>query len=134
MTSTTTLTVGQEVGIRSGGYRAVQFGYTVTKITKTGQVTVSIPTQDGGVHLRRFDADGKEMGTGLSRWHRAELVTDLDAAREQERQHKARVDAARAIEAVRAECGTGYSKESMQQLITKLEAKLAAAKAAVDAI
>lgn len=130
--------VGQEVGIRSGyGHGRVSFGYTVAKVTASGQVVVTRtePSTIPGLNReRRFNADGYEMKSGASTYHRDSLVTDVAAARERARVEQACNTAANAISAVRIDARGTYGKEGLLEQVAKLETLLAAARAAVEAI
>ena len=59
--------VGQAAAIRRRGEHV--FGYTVTKVTPTGQVTIT--GSNGGT--RRFNRNGREIGGSTYGWTR--LIT-----------------------------------------------------------
>lgn len=131
MNSTTQITVGQEAVISHVGSWNTHyaFGYTVSKVTASGQVVV---VRDG--KERRFNKDGREMGTSSSypdhiNFNVAEIRASEDK-RGREATAAAAINAVKVSESVK---GT-WGKESMEAKIADLEALLAAAKAAVAAI
>ncbi len=131
MSSNKQIAVGQAVAVQSGYGYSNSFGWTVAKVTPKGQVVLK---RDSDGYEMRFDADGYEMSKHAGRYHRARLITDIDAAKESNRREQAQRDAAAAINAVRGEARSTYGKESMLEIVAQLEAAVAAARAAVDAI
>lgn len=127
--------VGQEVAVIPWSNHGIryQFGYTVKKVTPSGQIVVSWNI-NGEEREKRFDANGDEMGAS-SKWTRARLEPNAQKARDYMAEQTRRAKAVDAILAVRvSDCRSGYSKDGMQKLIVELEEKLAAAKSAVEAI
>ena len=122
--------VGQEAAIRRRGEHV--FGYTVTKVTPTGQVTIA--GQFGGT--RRFNARGCEIGGSKYSWVR--LVTgdaEIEAAKKIEAR---RVANSKVAVLIRACAPSAFSSNAdtaeLQLIISDLDAKLNAAKLAlVDA-
>lgn len=136
MTTYHTPAVGQEVAVQSGySYDRYMFGFIVTRITPSGQVIVSRRMEDGTAGPeRRFDKDGYEMGSNVSKFRRQSLVTDVAAARESVRNEKARNAAASAINAVRGDAGRYNDKDSLQAQIAKLAGLLDLARLAVEEV
>ncbi len=126
-----TVTIGQEAVISHVGSWSTHyaFGYTVSKVTASGQVVV---VRDG--KERRFNKDGREMGTSSSYPDRinfnVEEIRAAEAKRAREATAASAINAVKVQESVKATWG----KESMVSKIAELEALLAAAKAAVEAI
>lgn len=122
--------VGQPAAIQHCGSwtSTFQTGYTVTKVTPSGQVVV---TRDSDGYQRRFSADGREMGKSYSKdW----LRLDVAAVERELAGRAAARDASDAINALTSEdnrCKPTYSARYMQERIAIMEAQLAAAKAAV---
>lgn len=134
------VTVGQEAYVLG---RDSNTKVTVLKVTPTGRVVVG-NKERWGEATATFDAQPNHRGTraeyGASAVHKHDYRTlTLDVAGvEAEAARKLRtIDASRAFDAVkdaapsiRWEC----SKERMLELVAELEAKVAAARAAVEAI
>lgn len=132
------IAVGQEVAIQNGyGRGHVNFGFTVAKVTRSGQVVIDV-SRDGIKRERRFDADGYEMGAShlsSSKYNRDRLVVDVAAAREQAARDERSAKAAGLLNEAKAEhVRDTWGKDSMLKIVADLEAKLAAARAAVEAI
>lgn len=132
ITNTKSLTLGQEVAIgTSGSYETrYSFDWTVVRITPSGQVVVSKADQE-----RRFNARGYEMGRGDT-WRTPFLVEDVARVRDQQaRAARARAAAAALNEVSQLErVRDTYSKEFMLEQVAALEALVAKARAAVEAI
>lgn len=126
--------IGQEAAVAHCGFWDTHytFGYVVSKVTPTGLVTIK-RTSDG--YERKFDKDGREMGTYSSKYNRDVVRFDV----EELKAYVAKVHRAQnAAEAIRSVCvkesrGT-YGKESLLAQIAELEEKLSAARAAVNEI
>lgn len=124
--------VGQEVVVaRMGSWDMhYDFGYVVTKVTPSGQVVVKHPEITAEC---RFNADHREVG--VDRYRAAELRLDVQELQEREARQKRSIDAVNLIHAVRTTVqGRKPCKTLLQEEIQELEEKLAAAKAAVEAI
>ena len=128
------ITIGQEAAVCHMGSWAhhYYFGYVVAKVTPTGQVTIK-RNCDG--YERKFDKNGREMGTSMSKWNRDTVCFNVEELRQSE---QAKKRAERAAEAIKNVCvidsrGT-YGKEALLEQIAELEEKLAAARAAVNEI
>ncbi len=135
----TTLTIGQEVVIASPGAWEMHytFDYFVHKITPKGQVTVRKTDPSGAVfHEFRFNADGYEVGSSAARHGRGTtLCTNIAEIREAlARKERAKIAASLLSELGKTECRGTYSKEYMLEAVAAIEAKLAKARAAVEAI
>jgi hypothetical protein len=126
----TQIVVGQEVAVQDR--HSVRFDYKVTKVTPSGQVVIQ-RNFDG--YEMRFDKNGYQMNTMSSHYYKDRLVLDVVGAKEESaRKDRARL-AERAILAVgERECRYTYGKETMLKQIAEMEVRLAAAKAAVEAI
>jgi hypothetical protein len=126
------ISIGQEAAvIHSGSWsNTVYFGYTVTKVTPTGQVTLT--RQDG--HTRRFDKKGYEMGTSDSRFRRDMIRFDVDELREQESNKKRATDAAQAINDIDKPYNMNHncSKEVMYAELDALQRQIDEARKVVD--
>jgi hypothetical protein len=138
---TTKYTVGQEVAVaRHGSWNTnYHFGYFVHKVTPSGQVTVRQPRDVSsiypeGFYERRFDKDSYEMGTTCSKYNRDRLMSNVAELREGEAKKQRAATAAALITKLGDECKSTYSKEHMLEAIAKIEATLAAAKLAVEAV
>lgn len=124
--------VGQEVAVQSRyNSDSFMFGWTVAKITPTGQV-VAKRTADG--YEMRFDKDGYRMETSSSRYRCERLITDFDSVHETVRVAKAKSDAAQAVNAVKGNAARFNDKESLRRQIQELAVALEAARVAVEAI
>ena len=122
--------VGQEAAIYRRGEHV--FGYTVTKVTPTGQVTIAGPCGD----TRRFNRNGREIGGSTYSWMR--LITDtadIEAAKQQEARRVANSNVATLIRACTPPAfNSNANTDELQLIILDIEAKLNAAKLAlVDA-
>jgi hypothetical protein len=125
-------TVGQEVAIQgSYSYDNYRFGYVVAKVTPSGQVVVR-RTADG--HEQRFDKNGYEMDSLSSKYHRDQLVVDVDAARAHLSNVNAKRTAAAAINAVRGDAGRYNDKESLLKQLATLAELLEVARLAVEEV
>jgi hypothetical protein len=125
------ISIGQEAAvIHSGSWiDTVYFGYTVTKVTPTGQVTVT--RQDG--HTRRFAKDGYEMGTSVSRFRRDMVRFDVDVLQEQEDRKKRAFYAAQVInDIVPLRVTRQYSKDAMRDALNALKKQIDNAHKVVD--
>lgn len=132
-----TAVAGQEVAIQSGyGRGTVYFGYKIARVTPKGQVVIEIPAMGTiAARERRFDADGYEMGSSAGKFNRDRLVFDVAAARANAEREKRSALAAGLLNDINADrVRSTYSKESMLKVVADLEAQLAAARAAVEAI
>lgn len=121
--------VGQEAAIVDGTH--VQFGYTVVKVTPTGQVTVR--RNDG--YERRFNSDSREINALYHSKYRKPVVRfDVEALRQNELRDKKRQEAAEAINAIvpNDRARATWSKDSMLAHIAEIEALLQKAKALVE--
>lgn len=131
-----TFTVGQEVVIgRMGSWDMhYNFGYRVTKVTPTGQVTVEFTMENQRVSTLKFNNRGYEMGT--SGYSLRQIYADVAGIREQVASKHRASKAAEALNdvALQEKCRSTYSRESMVEMLEQLQAKLDAAKAAVAAI
>lgn len=141
--NTLTLVVGQEVAVirhsnSIGHRRSADYGFTVQKVSPTGQVTV---ISTGGKE-RKFDANCNEMAhrsnyVSSSRYDRDSLCADVNGLRHEDAKH-ARIQTARAaVSAVKPGEDRSYwhvSQEGLAAQIVQLENALALAKAAVAAI
>lgn len=126
--------IGQEAAVAHCGSWNTHytFGYVVSKVTPTGQVTIK-RTADG--YERKFDKNGYEMGTSSSKYRRDTVHFNVEELKIAEQTKKRAAQAAGAIMAVRVEESRGtYSKEALMAQIAELEEKLAAARAAVNEI
>ncbi len=119
-----------------GGPR-YNFGYFVTKVTPSGQVTVVKQTPNGlsPTHTRKFNSDGREIRTGT---YNMEGVLKLDVAevRASEARRAALNDAAALLNAVKLErhAEGSWGKEGLVARLEILKTQLAAAEAAINAI
>lgn len=128
---TKTLTAGQEVAIISNFNSRFA---TVKKVTPSGQVVVGWTL---GTEKReaRFDKDGREIGTHTSRWNRDYLRADVDAVRAEIDAKKRAVHAARVLNEIKPpDARPTYGKDSMIEIVQKLEQQIALARAAVEAM
>ena len=128
-------TVGAEAAIsRLSSYATIyQFGYTVTKVTPSGQVVVK-RASDG--LERRFDAQGYEMGSSASRYRRECIHFNVAEIRAAEAARLGANAAAQALNAVRLERpvqGT-WGKKSLQETAAELRALLSQAEALIEAL
>ena len=108
------------------------FGFTVYKVTPSGQVVVR--SEGPTAREIRFDKDGYEMSKFASRYRRGQLIVDVANARERERKAEATRKAVDSVNAVRGDAGRYNDKESLQTQVVKLSELLDAARAAVEAI
>jgi hypothetical protein len=126
------ISIGQEAAVvHSGRWDSiVQFGYTVTKVTPTGQVTVT--RQDG--YTRRFDKKGYEMGTSSSSYDRDIVRFDIGVLQEQESRKKRAIAAAQAINYIDKPNNVNhhYSKEVMYAELDALQRQIDEARKVVD--
>jgi hypothetical protein len=125
------ISIGQEAAVIHSGMwdSTVQFGYTVTKVTPTGQVTIT--SQDG--RTRRFDKNSHEMGKSSSYNH--DMVRfDIDELQEQESSKKRAIDAAQAINFIDKPNNVTryYSKEVMYAELDALQRQIDEARKVVD--
>lgn len=132
----TKYTVGQEVAIREcGGLygNRVTFGWIVSRVTPSGKFTVNRPV-DG--YTRHFDAVGRETSKTWEKLnYGGRILTDLEAVKADYAARDARQAAATAILAVRVQDSRAtYGKGSLLAQVEELEALLAKARAAVEAI
>jgi hypothetical protein len=125
------ISIGQEAAVVHFGTwsNTVYVGYTVTKVTPTGQVTLT--RQDG--HTRRFDKTGYEMGTSDSRFRRDMIRFDIDELQEQESSKKRAIDAAHTInDIVPIKVTRHYSKDAMRDALNALKKQIDEAHKVVD--
>ena len=119
--------VGQAAGYRRRG--ECVFGYTVTKVTPTGQVTITGP--HGGT--RRFNKNGCEIGGSTYSW--VKLVAgdaEIEAAKREEARRVASSKVATLIRACTPPSfSTNADTAELQLIISDLDAKLNAAKFAL---
>lgn len=128
------VSVGQAVAVQSSyANHSYNFDYAVVKVTPKGQVVVKRGS-DG--YEMRFDADGYEMSKFASKYRRSRLVVDVEAARKAEAAKAARRNAAALLNAVAVghQVTEHYGPEDMAKVLADLEAKIAAARAAVEAL
>lgn len=126
------ITIGQEVVIAHHGSFTTHynFGYTVAKVTPSGQVVVK-RTSDG--QERRFDKHLREMGVASYRGDT--LYTDVAEIRARVAKKDLAHAASDAIKAVRVDdCKPTYGLDYMQEQVEKLQALVDAARTAVDAL
>lgn len=132
------LKAGDEVAIIPGYSRELKYtfhDYRVKKVTPSGQVVVSFKDYRGEAGEKRFDSDGYEMGSSASKYHRDRIEADVEMAREHMAYKQRQQNAAVALAACKEfEVRVTYTKESLQGIVAELEAKLATAKALVEAI
>lgn len=137
MNATKSPTVGQEVAIaHTGPYsNRFYFGYFVTKVTPSGQITVSRAEQLDKF-ARRFDANGREIGSNVSKYNRDTLHLNVEELRERTAKEVRADKAASALNAVRLEgrAEGSYGKEALEARVAKLEELLAEARSLVEAI
>lgn len=139
MNTFTKPTVGQEIAYSAytGGYEPrYSFGWIVTKVTPSGRFTAQ--RGDDATYARHFNTQGYEVKSLVSGTLRTcggaarTDVTELKARAAQRDQARA---AAAAILAVKVtECRHTYGKDYMLEQVAQLEALVAAARAAVEAI
>jgi hypothetical protein len=126
------ISIGQEaVVVHHGRWDSkVQFGYTVTKVTPTGQVTIT--NQDG--RTRRFNKKGFEMGTPSSSYNRDMVRFDIDELQEQESRKDRAIAAAQAINFIDKPNNVTryYSKEVMYAELDALQRQIDEARKVVD--
>ena len=119
--------VGQEAAMRRRGESV--FGYIVTKVTPTGQVTITGP--HGGTC--RFNSNGREIGGSTYSWVR--LITgdaEIEEAKKEEARHTANNKVAMLIRACTPPSfSTNADTAELQLIISDLDAKLNAAKLAL---
>lgn len=128
------ITIGQEAAVAHCGSWNTHytFGYVVSKVTPTGQVTIK-RTSDG--YERKFDKNGYETGTSASKYRRDTVCFNVEELKIAEQAKIRAARAAGAIMAVRVEESRGtYGKEALLEQIAELEEKLAKARAAVNEI
>lgn len=120
--------VGQEAAMRSRSEYV--FGYTVTKVTPTGQVTIE---HTGTGSARRFNKNGREIGGSTYSW--VTLVTGDAAIEEAKREEARRVASSKVATLIRACTPPSFSTNAgtaeLQLIISDLDAKLNAAKIAL---
>jgi hypothetical protein len=126
------ISIGQEaavVQLHRWATHTVHFGYTVTKVTPTGQVTIT--SQDG--HKHRFDKNGYEMGAPSS-YSRKMIRFDVGVLREQESRKKRAIDAAQAMNDIDKPNNVThhYSKEVMYADLDALQRQIDEARKVVD--
>ena len=119
--------VGQVAAIRRRGEHV--FGYTVTKVTPTGQVTITGP--HGGT--RSFNKNGREIGGSTYSW--VTLVTG-DAAIKEAKREEARCTANNKVAMLIRACtppsfSSNADTAELQLIISDLDVKLNAAKLAL---
>lgn len=115
--------VGQEVVVvhntHYGSHYA--YGYTVNRVTPTGQVVVKRDTD--GLE-RRFDKRGREMGRpgwNSNYW----LEADVEACKGRDARKMRTVQACEALKLVRVDqCQPTYSKEHLLEEVARLQALL----------
>jgi hypothetical protein len=125
------ISIGQEAAVvHSGSWiDTVYFGYAVTKVTPTGQVTVT--SQDG--RTRRFDKKGYEMGTSSSQFRRDMVRFDIDVLQEQEDRKKRAFYAAQVInDIIPIRVTRQYSKDAMHDALNALIKQIDGACKVVD--
>jgi hypothetical protein len=130
----TMISIGQEVAVvqlHRLATHTVHFGYTVTKVTPTGQITIT--SQDG--HKHRFDKNGYEMGAPSS-YSRKMIRFDVDALQEQEYHKKRAIDEAQAINDIDKPNNVNhhYSKEVIYAELDALQRQIDEARKVVDLI
>lgn len=118
-------TVGQEVFVL-GGYGNSARLFKVAKITPAGQIVL-----EGG---RRFNKDGREIGSGISTWSRSYLDWDVEARKVANRKANARQRARQALNAAGIQTHEHAGKTDMLLRLEEQEALLVAARAAINAI
>jgi hypothetical protein len=76
------ISIGQEAAVIIWGTwdYTINFGYTVTKITSTGQITVTNKEGD----TRRFNKHGYELGKTMKWYDRNMVQFDIDMLRKQD--------------------------------------------------
>jgi hypothetical protein len=126
------LTVGEEIYIvqRSTWGRSSYLSATVTKVTPTGIATVRI----GENYIRQFNPDGHERG---NRWHGFSIDDMPVAERKTFLAKQDREDAAtEKIKEIKENIPDFKygSKETLSDLINKLQGQLTEARRLVDAI
>lgn len=134
---TSVLKLGDEVVYcRSGNYGpSYTFGYKVTKITPTGQVTIQLDANGmTATSVKRFTKDGAEIGNAdsyYSRW----LDADVAGIRQLLADKHATRHAAEMLEKVNAgQVGREWCKETLLKKAAALRAALDAADAAIAAM
>lgn len=144
-TTRTPVTLGQEVvvlhhsgSIMSDGPRAA-FGYKVTKITPTGQITVTHAAATAvDAEGLRFKPSGSIYGwtqIGGSSYSSIGLDFDVAGRRAEVARRERAIKAINAISAVQADrTRHSWGIPAMQKEVERLEALVAAARQAVDAI
>lgn len=139
---TKALTVDQEVAIaspRSWGPHSLSTGWKVTKVTPSGQVTVSrqLPDQKEPI-VKRFDNRGEEMGFSGGRYSRPFLRVDVDQVRLEIRARKQRVEVVVAFQNVRKlverDVGDMWQVQDYQRLVAQLQEAVEACRSKVEAI
>lgn len=121
--------VGQEVVV-SGRYNGYLFGYFVTKVSPSGQITVA-----KGADKIVFNPDGRERTS--DKWHKHYLCLNVQELKDKTRGERKRmlaVSSVRKVSEAVNEVGNGWDKESLQAKIQSLQTLLDAAKKAVDEI
>lgn len=137
MNTFTKPTVGQEIaysGYTSGYESQYSFGWIVTKVTPSGRFTAQ--RGDDATYARHFNAKGYETTTtgAVKDWGGA-ARTDVDELKAYLAQRNRARAAAGAILAVKVnKSHHTYGKDFMLEQVAQLEALVAAARAAVEAI
>lgn len=130
--STEHLVVGQEVVVGGGRRHDYQYIGVVSKITKSGQVSVSNPTNPDAA-LIRFSARGTEIG-GYSTYPRY-LSLDVAQVRarmaEVQRLTRIRFHANASFSAIKEAAGTLISSPNPVEVLEAIEGHIKAARAAI---
>lgn len=119
------VTVGQEVAVQRKG--EFSFGWTVAKVTPSGQITVT-----RGDSKCRFDKRGAEIGGG---WYGSWLIVSAEAiaeARKTQRVANARRAAVAAVRGLGRQVGSNMTAEDLLKVLDEIEADLAKARKAWD--
>lgn len=128
----TKLAIGQEVAIAAtGSYRThYSFGWVVSRISKTGQITLAKEGQAD----RRFTSSNKEVGASKC-WRVPYIETNVAEVKAREEKEAASRAAAMAISEITGKSyGSNPSKESLLEQFAALEEQMAKAKALISAL
>jgi len=128
--------VGQEIVIeRSGNYRNFYtLGYKIAKVTKSRVIVERGEGNERCTMAFRNYKFGKEVGSTND--FRANYLSDLtpEQYKQREEKDKRTINAISALREVRVEPRVTYHKDTLVEMVKSLEAKLEAARDAVNAI